>query len=85
MLLSEPLASLITFFRTSLIKFYHNSQRTSDNFYHIAESSKLNRKMRVQNILIWPCWSVMFKNFCVGIHMYRVFTYDVIKSYLTRV
>ena len=35
MLLSEPLASLITFFRTSLIKFYYNSQRLSDSFYHI--------------------------------------------------
>ena len=32
MLLSEPLVSLITFFRTSLIKFYHNSQRMSDSF-----------------------------------------------------
>ena len=30
--LSEPLASLITFFRTSLIKFYHNSQRMSVSF-----------------------------------------------------
>ena len=40
MLLSEPLASLITFFRTSLIKFYHNMQRMSDYFYHITESSE---------------------------------------------
>ena len=38
MLLSKPLASLITFFRTSLIKFYLNSQRMSDSFYHITES-----------------------------------------------
>ena len=39
MLLNEPLAILITFFRTSLMKFYHNSQRMSDSFYHITESS----------------------------------------------
>ena len=42
MLLSEPLASLIMFFRTSLIKFYLNSQRMSDSFDHIAELSELN-------------------------------------------
>ena len=42
MLLGKPLASLITFFRTSLIKFYHNSQRMSGSFYHITESSELN-------------------------------------------
>ena len=42
MLLSEPLASLITFFRTSLIKFYLNSQRMLDSFYHITELSELN-------------------------------------------
>ena len=46
MLLSEPLASLITFFRTSLIKFYLNSQRMSDSFYHITELSELNLKNR---------------------------------------
>ena len=39
MLLSAPLASLITFFRTCFIKFYHNSQRMSDSFYHITEFS----------------------------------------------
>ena len=42
MLLSEPLASLITFFRPSSIKFYLNSQRMSDSFYHITESLILN-------------------------------------------
>ena len=42
MLLRERLASLITIFRTSLIKFYHNSRRISDSFYHITESIKLN-------------------------------------------
>ena len=36
MLLSESLASLI--------KFYHNNQRMSDSFYHITESSELDRK-----------------------------------------
>ena len=44
MLLSEPLASLITFFRTSLIKFYINSQRMSGSFYHIPELIKLKNK-----------------------------------------
>ena len=39
MLSSETLASLITFFRTSLMKFYHNSRRMSDSFHHITESS----------------------------------------------
>ena len=42
MLLGEPLAGLITFFKTSLTKFYVNSQRMSDSFYHITESSELN-------------------------------------------
>ena len=42
MLLSEPLASLITIFKMSLIKFYLNSQRMSDSFYRITESSELN-------------------------------------------
>ena len=42
MLLSEPVASLITFFRTSLIKFYHNGRQMSDSFFHITESSQLD-------------------------------------------
>ena len=42
MLVREPLASLPTFFRASLIKFYKNSQRMSDCFYHVTESKKLN-------------------------------------------
>ena len=58
MLLSEPLASLKTFFKMSLIKFYHKSQRMSDSFYHITESSELNWKIRVQNIVIWPCFGI---------------------------
>ena len=44
----ELLASLITFFRTCLIKFYLNSQRVPDSFYHMTES----KKIRVLNILI---------------------------------
>ena len=47
MLLSEPLASLITFFKTSLKKFYLKSQRRSDDFYQMAESSELNLKNKV--------------------------------------
>ena len=51
-LLSEPLAGLVTFFRTSLIQFYLNTQRMSDSFYQITELNKLKRKIRVQNILM---------------------------------
>ena len=58
MLLSEPLASLITFFRTTLIKLYHNSPQMPDSFYHITESSDLDLKIRVQNILNWPCFLI---------------------------
>ena len=46
MLLSEPLASLITFFKTSLIKCYLNSQRMSDSFYHITKSNKFIKKKK---------------------------------------
>ena len=57
MLLSELLASLITFFWTSLIKFYHNSQRMSD--YFLIQQIKLKNKgpkhthlaMLVSNVL----------------------------------
>ena len=45
MLLCKSL-SLTTFFWTSLIKFYHNSQRMSDSFYHITESRKLNENKK---------------------------------------
>ena len=44
MLLSEPLATLLTFFKTSFMKFYLNNQGTSDSFYHITESRELNIK-----------------------------------------
>ena len=84
MILSEPLESLITFFRTSFIKFYRNSQLMSDSFYHTTESSELKKK-RFQNILMRPRRSAMFSNFYVGIHMYRALTYDIMKFYLTRV
>ena len=46
MLLSEPLAFEITSFRTSLIKFYLKSQRMSDSFNHITESSELKKKKK---------------------------------------
>ena len=49
------LASL--FFRTSLMKLYHTSQRMLDSFYHITESNELKCKIRVQNIL--PCRSAL--------------------------
>ena len=72
MLLSVPLAGSITFFRTSLIIFYHNSQRMADSFYQITESSELHEKKRFQNILLWPCKSAMCWNFCEGLHRYIV-------------
>ena len=78
MLLSEPLASLITFFRTSLIKFYHNIQRMSDSFYHITESSELDKKNKIP---ISPCRSAMFCNFCIGIHRYRAMTMTSLNLY----
>ena len=31
-------------FRMSLIKFYHNSQRISDSFYHISKSNEFKIK-----------------------------------------
>ena len=46
MLLGEPLASLITFFKTRLIKFHHNSQRMPDSLYHITESSEISKEIR---------------------------------------
>ena len=85
MSLSEPLASLITFLRTNLITFYLNIQRMSDSFHQISEYSESNYKIWFQNIIIWPCKSAMFLNYCVGIHKYSALTYDVMKSYLTRV
>ena len=36
----------------SLIKFCDNSQQMSDSFYQITESSELNGKIKVQNMLI---------------------------------
>ena len=52
MLLGEPLASLITFFKTRLIKFHHNSQRMPDSLYHITESSEISKEI-VMAILHW--------------------------------
>ena len=56
----------------------------SDSFYHINESSEMKKK-RFQNILISPCMTAMFWNFCARIQMYSALTYDVIKYYLTHV
>ena len=61
MLSSEPLVSLIAFFRTSLIKFYRNSQRMSDSFYYINESSELHLKNKVLKYT----HLAMLWNFCV--------------------
>ena len=60
MLLSEPLTSLITFFRTSLIKFNLNSQRMSDSFYNWIKRIKLKNKGTKHSFghINW--------NFCVG-------------------
>ena len=62
MLLSEPLARLITFFRTSFNKICLSSQRMSDSFHHITESRELSEKIRVQNMLIWPCFGIFAKD-----------------------
>ena len=62
MLLSELLASLITFFRTSLIKFYHNSQGMSDSFYQITEFRESNEKKKGPKHT-GLCRSAMFWNF----------------------
>ena len=58
--LSKPLASLTTFFKTSLIKFYHNSQQMSDSFYYIHSELNLQKKGPKHTHLD------MFWNFCVG-------------------
>ena len=44
-----------------LIKFYLNSQRMSDSFYHITESCELNKKKGPKHTHL-----AMFWNFCVG-------------------
>ena len=62
MLLIEPLASLTTFFRTSLIKFYPNSQRMSDSFL----SHKRIRRIKLENKGPKHTHLAMFWNFCVG-------------------
>ena len=62
MLLSKPLASLITCFRTNIIKFYVNNQRISDSFYFITESRELKKNNKGPK----HTHSAMFWNFCVG-------------------
>ena len=44
------------------MKFYLNSQRMSDSFYHINESSELNEK----NERPKHTHMAMFWNFCIG-------------------
>ena len=63
MLLREPLASLITVFRTSLIKFYLNCQRMLDSFYHITEFKRIKLKNKGPK----HTHLAMFWNFCVGL------------------
>ena len=45
MLLSEPLASLITFFKFN--KMLAQQSTKSDSFYYVTESSELNLKNKV--------------------------------------
>ena len=59
MLLTEPLSSLITFLRTSLIKFYHNSQQMSNSFYYITESSERNKKKYSFGHVGQPCFRIL--------------------------
>ena len=84
MLLSEPLASLITFFRTSLIKFYLNSQRMSDSFYHVAESSELDLKKGSKTYAFGHAMGFLrtMTSWCKHT---IIAIYDVMKSSLTRV
>ena len=57
------------------------------DYYQITESSELDCENKgPKHILIWPCTSAKFWNFCVGIHnMKKASTFGVMKSYLTRV
>ena len=61
MVLGEPLASLITFFRKRLIKLHLNSQQMSDFFYHMTESCELNlkkKRSKKQKKIIRPCFGI---------------------------
>ena len=71
MLFSEPLASLITFVRMSLIKFYLNSQRMSDSqqstnvrfflSHNWIKRIKFKKKSVCEwgpNTFIWPCFRI---------------------------
>ena len=85
MLLSEPLASLITFFKTSLMKFYLSSQHMSDSFYYINELSELNWKIcgsKTYSLGHVMEFLRMMTSWCK--RMYSAI-YDVMKFYLTRV
>ena len=86
-LICEPLASLITFFRTSLIKFYRHSQRMSDSFYHITESRELKKekkKKKTEHTHSAMFWIFLRRMASWCKRTYSV-TYDVKKSYRTRV
>ena len=61
MLLSEPLASLITFFRTSLIKFYLNSQRMSVSLSH-NRIKRIKLKNKGPKHIIWPCFGIFARD-----------------------
>ena len=74
MLFSEPLASFITFFMTSFIKFHHNSQRMSDSFYHITECRELKLKKRDPKHAQLAMKVSHVLEFCVGIHRYSALT-----------
>ena len=72
-------------FQDEFMKFYLNSQRMSDSFNHITESRYFNfKKMKVQNILIWPCFGFLRRMTSWSTYTYSAI-YDVMKSYLTRV
>ena len=88
MVLGEPLASLITFFRKRLIKLHLNSQQMSDFFYHMTESCELNlKKKKVKKTKKKSFGHVleflgMMTSWCK--HTFSAIC-DVMKSYLTRV
>ena len=81
MILSEPLVSLMTLFRTSLIKFYHSSQRMSDSFYHITESSELNLKKGFISYTFrhvgQPCFRIFTKKY-IGTVLWPMTSWNLI-------
>ena len=50
--IKRPFGELNNIFQDAFNKNLSNSQRTSDPFHHITESTELNLKKKVQNLFI---------------------------------